>query len=207
MNDTMLNDRSSALSLLETRRSAKPRELVGPGPTEAELQRILTIAARVPDHGKLHAWHFITIAGDQRDAFEAVLRDALAKENPEATEAHFEKEREFAHYAGQLVVLVSAPTPEHKIPVWEQQLSCGAAGMNLLLAAHALGYLAGWVTGWRAYSEGVRAAFCHPGERIAGFIFIGHPSRELEDRDRPELDAVARAWEPPALSQSDSVSD
>ena len=168
MNDTMLNDRSSALSLLETRRSAKPRELVGPGPTEAELQRILTIAARVPDHGKLHASHFITIAGDQRDAVEAVLRDALAKENPEATEAHFEKEREFAHYAGQLVVLVSAPTPEHKIPVWEQQLSCGAAGMNLLLAAHALGYVAGWVTGWRAYSEGVREAFCDPGERIAG---------------------------------------
>ena len=207
MNDTMLNDRSSALSLLETRRSAKPRELVGPGPTEAEMRQILTIAARIPDHGKLHPWRFITIADPQRDAFEAVLRDALAKENPEATEAHFEKEREFAHYAGKLVVLVSAPTPEHKIPVWEQQLSCGAAGMNLLLAAHALGYVAGWVTGWRAYSEGVRAAFCHPGERIAGFIFIGHPSSELEDRDRPDLDAVARAWEPPALSQSDSVSD
>ena len=199
MNDTMLNDLSSPLSLLETRRSGKPRELVGPGPTEAEMQRILTIAARIPDHGKLHPWRFITVADDQRDAFEAVLRDALAKENPEASDAHFEKEREFAHYAGQLVVLVSAPTPGHKIPVWEQQLSCGAAGMSLLLGAHALGYVAGWVTGWRAYSERVRAALCGPGERIAGFIFIGHQSRELEERDRPALDAVTRAWQPPAL--------
>jgi nitroreductase len=163
------------------------------------MKRILTIAARIPDHGKLHPWRFVTVAEEQRGALEAVLREALAEENPGATDAHFEKEREFAHYQGQLVVLVSAPVEGHKIPVWEQQLSCGAAGMNLLLAAHALGYVAGWVTGWRAYSEHVRRAFCEPGERIAGFIFIGHPSRELEERDRPALDAVARPWQPPAL--------
>jgi nitroreductase len=195
----MLNDRSSPLALLETRRSGKPRELTGPGPTAAEMERMLTIAARIPDHGKLHPWRFVTIAQDQRDAFEAVLCAALAEENPGATEAHFEKEREFAHYAGQLVLLVSAPVEDHKIPVWEQQLSCGAAGMNLLLGAHALGYVAGWVTGWRAYSEHVRRALCEPGERIAGFVFIGHPSRELEERDRPALDAVTRPWQPPAL--------
>ena len=82
--------------------------------------------------------------------------------------------------------------------MWEQQLSCGAAGMNLLLAAHALGYTAGWVTGWRAYSEVVRAAFCSPGERIAGFIFIGHESRELEERERPALSQVWRQWQPPS---------
>jgi nitroreductase len=196
----MLNDRSSPLALLETRRSAKPRELVGPGPSSAEMDRILTIAARIPDHGKLHPWRFVTVAQDQRDVFEAVLRDALPQEAPDATAAHYEKEHEFAHYAGQLVVLVSAPVEDHKIPVWEQQLSCGAAGMNLLLGAHALGYVAGWVTGWRAYSEPVRRAFCEPGERIAGFIFIGHPSRELEERNRPPLDAVVRAWQPPKLS-------
>lgn len=199
MNDSMLNDRSSPISLLETRRSAKPRELTGPGPTAEEMARIMTIAARIPDHGKLSPWRFVTVGEDQRDAFEAVLRDALSKENPDATAAHFEKEHEFAHYAGQLVVLVSAPVPDHKIPVWEQELSCGAAGMNLLLAAHALGYVAGWVTGWRAYSERVRSAFCEPGERIAGFIFIGHAERELEERDRPSLEKVHRSWLPPAL--------
>lgn len=193
----MLNDRSSTLSLLETRRSAKPRELVGPGPSAEELDRILTIAVRIPDHGKLHPWRFVTIGDDRRDAFEVVLRQALAEEDPCASVAKHEKEHEFAHYAGALVVLVSAPVENHKIPVWEQQLSCGAAGMNLMLAAHALGYVAGWVTGWRAYSERVRETFCGPGERIAGFIFIGQPSRDLQERDRPALDEVRREWTPP----------
>ena len=96
-------------------------------------------------------------------------------------------------------MLISAPTADHKIPVWEQELSCGAAGMNLLLAAHALGYVAGWVTGWRAYSETVRRAFCGPGERIAGFIFIGQPGREIEERPRPPVGAVWKAWQPPSL--------
>ncbi|MFL6760287.1 nitroreductase [Sphingomonas sp.] len=199
MDGKMLNNRSSLLSLLETRRSAKPRELVGPGPTAAEMERILTIAARTPDHGKLLPWRFVTVADDQRDAFEKVLGEALADEDPSATPAHHEKEHDFAHYAGQLVVLISAPIPDHKIPVWEQQLSCGAAGMNMLLGAHALGYVAGWVTGWRAYSPKVNAAFCGPGERIAGFIFIGQASRELEGRDRAPLASVRRPWGPPRI--------
>jgi nitroreductase len=194
----MLNDRSSNISLLETRRSAKPRDMAGPGPSAAELEQILTIATRTPDHGMLTPWRFVTVADDQRDALADLLLAALAEDNPEATAAHREKQVNFAHYAGQLVILVSAPTPDHKIPVWEQQLSCGAAGMNLLLAADALGYVVGWVTGWRAYSERVRAAFCEPGERIAGFIFIGQPGRPLEERARPKLEDVVRAWQPPA---------
>jgi nitroreductase len=194
----VLNDRSSALALLATRRSAKPRELDGPGPSREELDQILTIAARVPDHGMLTPWRFVVVAEDQRDALEAVLQDALLDDIPEATAARRQKEHDFAHYAGQLIVLVSAPVRDHKIPVWEQQLSCGAAGMNLLLAADALGYAGGWVTGWRAYSERVRRAFCNEGERIAGFVFIGHPLRELEERNRPALDQVARTWRPPA---------
>ena len=195
----MLNDRSSLLSLLETRRSAKPRELIGPGPTAAELERMLMLAARTPDHGKLHPWRFVTIAEDQRDAFEVLLRQALAEDDPCASVAKHQKEHEFAHYAGQLVVLVSAPVRDHKIPVWEQELSCGAAGMNLLLAADALGFDAGWVTGWRAYSDRVQSAFCEPGERIAGFIFIGHAASELEERPRPALDSVRKEWKPPGL--------
>ena len=195
----MLNDRSSILSLLETRRSGKPRELAGPGPTSAELQRILTVAARTPDHGALTPWRFVTVGDDQRDAFEELLQQALVEDDPEAPQAKRQKEHDFAHYEGALVVLISAPVEGHKIPVWEQQLSCGAAGMNLLLAAQALGYVAGWVTGWRAYSGRVREAFCKPGERIAGFIFIGHPVRELEERPRPELAEVWKPWQPPTL--------
>jgi nitroreductase len=195
----MLNDRSSILSFLETRRSAKPRELVGPGPSEEEMQRILTIAARVPDHGKLHPWRLVTVSDDQRDTLGAIFRQALADEDDCAPIAKHEAADQFAHYAGQLVVLVSAPIENHKIPVWEQQLSCGAVGMNLLHAAHALGYTAGWVTGWYTYSERVRRAFCGPGERIAGFIFIGHPSRELEERPRAGLSEVWMPWQPPSL--------
>ncbi len=195
----MLNDRSTILALLETRRSGKPRELVGPGPTADELARILTIAARTPDHGTLTPWRFVTVADDQRDAFEALLQQALAEADPDAVDAKRQKEHDFAHYQGALVVLVSAPVPDHKIPLWEQELSCGAAGMNLLTAAHAMGFIAGWVTGWRAYAERVRQAFCEPGERIAGFIFIGHAGRELEDRERPDLGAVVKAWQPPSV--------
>jgi nitroreductase len=195
----MLNDRSSILSLLETRRSAKPRELLGPGPTAQELERILTIAARTPDHGKLFPWRFVTVADEQRDALALLFRRALSLEYECALPAKHQKADDFAHYQGQLVVLISAPTHDHKIPVWEQELSCGAAGMNLLMAAHALGYAAGWVTGWYAYSEHVRRAFCGPGERIAGFIFIGHPSRDLDERPRAPLSTVHKPWHPPEL--------
>lgn len=195
----MLNDHSSTLTLLETRRSGKPRDMIGPGPSGDELERMLAIAARVPDHGKLFPWRFVTIADEQRDALATLFRRALVEHDPAATEAHHQKEDEVAHYAGKLVVLVSAPIDGHKIPVWEQQLSCGAAGMNLLLAAHAMGYVAGWITGWRAYNERVRAAFCGPGERIAGFIFIGKPGAEIQERPRAPLATVARPWVPPEL--------
>ncbi|MEO8455697.1 MAG: nitroreductase [Sphingomicrobium sp.] len=193
----MLNDRSSILALLGTRRSGKPRDLVGPGPTCEELERILTIAARVPDHGKLTPWRFVLVGEDQREELALLLRRALAEEDPGSTPAHHDKEEEFARYAGQLIVLISAPVQNQKIPVWEQHLSCGAVGMNLLTTTHALGFVAGWVTGWRAYSPIVNAAFCDPGERIAGFIFIGHPGREPEERPRPALGNVVRTWRPP----------
>ena len=188
-----LNDPTSPLSLLETRRSGRPREMVAPGPSEAELERILTIAARTPDHGKLNPWRFVVVAREQRDALEALLVEAL----PDPAPAHVEKAREFAHQAPTLIVLVAAPVADHKIPLWEQELSVGAAGMNLLSAAHALGFVGGWITGWAAYSERVRAAFCAPGERIAGFMFLGTPGAELHERPRPALGSVARAWVPP----------
>jgi nitroreductase len=160
------------------------------------LKRILNIGARTPDHGKLHPWRFVVVGREERDALAALLRQALSEENSSATNAHYEKEEEFAHYAGSLVVLLSAPIPDHQVPLWEQELSCGAAGMNLLLAATALGFDAGWVTGWRTYSPLVTAALCKPGERIAGFLFIGESTLELEERPRPSLDEVVRRWTP-----------
>lgn len=159
---------------------------------------MLAIAARTPDHGKLTPWRFVIVGNDQRAALAGLLRRALDEEDADATSAHYAKADAFAHYLGTLVVLVSAPVQNHKIPLWEQELSCGAAGMNLLLAAHAMGYVAGWVTGWAAYSPLVAQAFCTPGERIAGFVFVGRPGQEIVERQRPALADVVRRWVPPA---------
>lgn len=192
-----LNDCSSALALLETRRSGKPRDLVEPGPSPEELERILTIAVRAPDHGKLSPWRFVIVDRKQRQALADLLARALPEHDPNATSAHYGKALEFAHQAPVMIALVSAPVRDHKIPVWEQELSCGAVGMNLLHAAHALGYVGGWITGWQAYNERVRAAFCKDSERIAGFIFLGTPGNPLEERPRPDLANLVREWRPP----------
>ena len=192
----MFNDRSTPLSLLATRRSGKPRDLVAPGPTADELGTILSIAARTPDHGKIAPWRFVIVGDQQRDAFAALLADAYRAERPDAPTADLAGVEQFAHQAPCLVVVLSAPVRGHKVPVWEQELSAGAAAMNLLHAAHALGYAGGWLTGWAAFSDHVRDAFGGADERIAGFVFIGTPSRALDERPRPLLTDVVSDWRP-----------
>ena len=192
----MFNDLSSPLALLRTRRSGRPRDLVAPGPGADELREILGLATRVPDHGKLHPWRFVHVAKDRRDAFAALLDAAYRADNPDPGRLELEANERFAHQAPELIVALSSPTPGHKIPVWEQELSCGAACMNLLLAAQASGFAAGWVTGWAAYSPVVLAAFGRPHERIAGFIFLGTPGADLEERLRPDYDEVVSEWAP-----------
>lgn len=192
----MLNDRSSILSLLRTRRSGRPRDLVEPGPNEEQLREILSVASRVPDHGKLAPWRFVIVTKEQRDALEELLLRAYRADRPEPGRLEIEATQRFAHQAPALVVALFKPVESSKIPLWEQQLSCGAALMNLLIATHAFGFVAGWVTGWAAYSEEVRRAFAESNEVIAGFVFIGTPAGELEERPRPALEDVARVWEP-----------
>jgi nitroreductase len=193
----MFNDRASTLDLMKTRRSGRPRDLVAPGPGAAELDEILAIAMRTPDHGKLHPWRFVHVTRDQRDAFAALLHAAYRIDNPQPGRLEIEATERFARQAPELIVALSSPVPGHKIPAWEQELSCGAACMNLLIATHALGYAAGWVTGWAAYSPAVLAAFGAPGERIAGFIFLGTPGAPLEERLRPAPEEVVSSWSPP----------
>ena len=125
----MLNDRSSILSLLETRRSGRPRDLVAPGPSAEELERIFAIAMRTPDHGKLHPWRFVHVSSDRRAAFAELLERAYRADNPDPGRLEIEAAHRFAHQAPELVVVLSTPTRGHKIPEWEQELSCGAAGM------------------------------------------------------------------------------
>jgi nitroreductase len=194
----MFNDTSSILALLATRRSGRPRDLVEPGPDAAQLREILALATRVPDHGKLAPWRFIHIARARRDAFAALLERAYrAGKADEPGRLEIEAAHRFAHQAPELVVALSAPVPDTKIPLWEQELSCGAACMTLLLAAHAMGFAVGWVTGWAAYSPEVLAGLgAREGERIAGFLFLGTPGAPLEERLRPNPEDVVNEWSP-----------
>lgn len=192
----MFNDLSSPLALLQSRRSARPRDLVAPGPDAAELREILTLAMRVPDHGKLHPWRFVHVPQYERAAFAELLDRAYRANNPEPGRLELEANERFARQAPELVVALFSPTEGHKIPVWEQELSCGAACFNLELAALARGYAVGWVTGWAAYSPTVLAAFGAPPERIAGFLFLGTSGAELEERMRPNYEEVVSVWRP-----------
>jgi nitroreductase len=190
----MFNDLSSPRTLLATRRSGKPRDMVAPGPDEAELRQILESAIRTPDHGKLAPWRFVIVGADQRDALAVLLKEAYLEDKPEAGRLEIEAIDQFAHQAPTLVVALSSPAHASHIPIWEQELSAGAACMNLLAAVHAHGFVGGWLTGWAAYSRTVRDAFGKEGEKLAGFIFIGSPSRPLEERPRPDYDAVVSRW-------------
>lgn len=190
----MFNDHSTPLSLLATRRSGKPRDMVAPGPDADQLREMLTIAARTPDHGKLAPWRFVIVKSDRREALAQLLVDAYRAERPEAGRLEIEAMQQFAHQAPTLVVVLSSPKESSKIPLWEQQLSAGAVAMNLLHAVHAMGFVGGWLTGWPAYSDAVRDAFGATPERIAGFVFIGSPSRDLEERPRPDMDAIVSSW-------------
>lgn len=192
----MFNDRSSLRSHLATRRSGKARDMIAPGPGGDELREIIGLALRTPDHGKLAPWRIVTVASDQREAFAALLKRAWVAENPGAAGMDLTALDQFAHQAPTLLVLISAPVVGAKIPVWEQQMSAGAVGMNLLHAAHAHGFVGSWLTGWAAYSPDVAAAFgVGEGERIVGYFFLGSPGEPLKERPRPEYDDVVSAWD------------
>lgn len=187
-----------ALELLKTRRSVKPIEMTGPGPDARELETLLTIASRVPDHGKLAPWRFIVFEGESRRAAGAAIAARFAATRPEATADQIEFERNRLARAPLVVAIVSRAAPHVKIPEWEQQLSAGAAAMALVMAAHAMGFAASWITEWYAYDRAVLDALgLKPHERMAGFVHIGRPRNPPTERDRPNLaDIVSRYPEP-----------
>ena len=180
-----------ALDLLKTRRSQKPIEMTGPGPSPAELETILTIGARVPDHGKIAPWRFIVFEGDARAKAGEIFKKVFRAKNAAATPDQVEAEgKRFTH--APLVIAVVSKTASHpKVPPWEQQLSAGASAMNIVHAAHALGYVANWLTGWMAFDRDVLDGFgLQPDEKIAGFVHIGKAGRANEDRPRPVLSVI-----------------
>ena len=160
-----------ALKLMKTRRSVKPVALAGPGLTPAEIETLLTIASRVPDHGKLVPWRFIVFDGDARLKAGAAIAAAFRAKYPDATPDQVDYETKRLARAPFVVAVVSRATPHVKIPEWEQVLSAGAAAMSLVMAAHALGFAANWITEWYSYDRTVLDALgLAPHEKIAGFI-------------------------------------
>lgn len=190
----MFNDTSSLGAYLASRRSGKPRDLVTPGPNLDQLRKMVAIAARTPDHGKLVPWRFVIVPEDRRDALAELLKRAYWAVKPDARPPEIEAMDQFARQAPALVVVLFSPRALSKIPLWEQQLSAGAACMNLLHAAHAAGFAGGWLTGWPSYDPTVRDAFGSAEEAIAGFVFIGTPGRPLEERPRPAIEDICSVW-------------
>ena len=169
--------------------------MVAPGPDPDQLRSILEAAMRVPDHGKLAPWRFVIIGFDRRTAFASLLQDAYRDAKPDAGRLELEAMEQFARQAPTLVAVLSTPAPGSKIPLWEQELSAGAACMNLLVATHAAGFVGSWLTGWPAYNHDVLAALGgSPNDKIAGFLFLGSPSRPLDERPRPAYEAVVSTW-------------
>ena len=183
-----------AIELLKTRRSVKPREMAAPGPSPTELDTILTIGARVPDHGKLSPWRFIIFEGDARLRAGKVIAIVFAKKNPNASPADIEIEKRRLTDAPLVIGVVSLTRQHPKVPPWEQELSAGASAMNIVTAATALGYGACWLTGWFAFDRDVLDGLgLKADEKLAGLIHIGTVSKASEDRPRPVLsDIVTR---------------
>ena len=186
-----MNDR---LAFLATRRSVTPKLLSGPGPDATELDMLLTVASRVPDHGRLAPWRFVVIEGEARARMGQIIAAAFQNDEPGAEEDRIATERGRLTRAPLVIGVVSKARPHVKIPAWEQALSAGAACMNLILAANALGYAASWLTEWYAYDRRVLDALgLSPDEVMAGFVHIGRAMEAPSERPRPNLaDIVTR---------------
>ena len=177
------------LDLLLSRRSGSAKALTGPGPSKEQLAQILRVGARVPDHGKLFPWRFIVFEGEGVKRFADILVDVLTQDgmNP----GQIEEWRARTLSAPVVVGVVSSARELIKIPVWEQELSAGAVCQNMLIASHALGFVANWLTEWYSYHPVVKQKIgLKPGERMAGFIYIGMPKEELQERPRPDMDRI-----------------
>lgn len=182
---------NATLDLLLTRRSVPAQMLAAPGPSADELQTLLTIASRVPDHGKLAPWRFIVFEGEARVEAGRRLAEIVVERRPEISEARLDEERRRFSMAPLVVAVVGRAAEHVKIPVIEQIYSAGAVCLNLEIAAHAMGYAACWLTDWPAYDAEARTVLgLAAGETIVGFIHIGTPTITPLDRPRPALEDI-----------------
>lgn len=175
-------------SFMETRRSMPAAQLGEPGPDRAAIEEMLTIASRVPDHGKLAPWRFVVFRGEERARLSEAFAALAQQRTPDITEQALAVERTRLTRAPVVVAVISRAAHHVKIPEWEQVLSSGAACMNLLIAASALGYSANWMTEWIAYDPDAAALLgVKPNEKISGLVYIGTAQQPPFERARPAL--------------------
>lgn len=188
---------NQVLELLRNRRSAKIALLKEPGPSASEIEQMLTIAGRVPDHKRLVPWRFILFEGDARARFGDVLAETLKEEAVEApSPVRLEIEQQRFLRAPLVIAVISRTADVPGVPEIEQLLSTGAAAFNLCLAANAMGYGTCWITEWYAFSKGVGVALgLGPGERVAGFVYVGTEVEKQADRDRPVMSDIVTRWQ------------
>lgn len=187
-----------AIELLLNRCSAPVQELKEPAPSDEEIRTILTAASRVPDHGRLAPWRFIIFRGEARELVGEKLVELALKREPDLSEARQEQERTRFSRAPLVIGVVSVPREHPKVPQWEMFLSGGAAAMNLVLAANALGYSTNWITNWYSDDEeGRRILGLAPEERVVGFVHIGTFSGQPQQRPRPNLDSLVSEYSGP----------
>ncbi|MFT2211918.1 nitroreductase family protein [Rhizobium giardinii] len=173
---------------LATRRSIPAFQMGGPGPGTAEIEEMLKLASRVPDHGKLAPWRFIVYRGEERARISGELAKMALAAKPDLSEEMIKVENTRLTRAPVVVAVVSKAAPHFKVPEWEQLMSAGAVCLNLLMAANAHGFASNWLTEWYAFDEKAYPLLgVQPGERIAGFIHIGTPQVPPTERPRPEL--------------------
>lgn len=185
-----VKESAETLALLARRRSSKLMHLSEPAPSSEEIDALIKLAARVPDHGKLGPWRFVVIEGDARARAGAALAEVI-KSDEGVDENRLSFVRETFLRAPVCVMVVSAPQPSKKVPEWEQQLSAGAVCYNLLIASHALGYAGCWLTEWHAFDQRAATALgLSDSERVAGFVYLGTPNQGAAERTR--ADAAAR---------------
>ncbi|HEX4299195.1 MAG TPA: nitroreductase [Devosia sp.] len=181
---------------LKTRRSVGIGFLRDPGPSPAELDEILTIGTRVPDHGKVVPWRLVVIEGEARQQAGDRLAAIQKSRRPDLDEASLELERRQFLPAPVTVGVIVSPRPNPKSPEIEQLLSAGNVCFNLSHAAFALGYAASWTNRWYGFDpEAQQMLGARGGERFVGFVHIGTPVSLPEDRDRPDLNKVVTRWQ------------
>jgi nitroreductase len=192
---TQFNDTSSLLRFLKSRKSASAKSMTGPGPNTTQLQDILSIAVRVPDHGKLAPWRFVVFEGDAREQVGNKFAARFAELHPDYPADNVAFQKGLFARAPVVVAVVSTAAIHAKIPIWEQHMSASAVCFNMVIAAQAHGFDAQWQSDWVAYDEGAKAAMgIGTEEKVAGLIYIGTSAVELEDRPRPDAAALTSFW-------------